>query len=222
LRASTGKFVSLVLLVFTAAFAFVSNPARADNAISSSTRIPVFSSIGSASSDGGAGVLAVNVASGNLNMQANVGAMAIDANSGAALASVDLMQSRPGMDKAINLEAAYAEVTGAAFANRSGWTAVNQISGVFNSQANTVVIGVSSNGVAVSDSDLSLVAPRVVPATAGTAAASGSANDTGTRGTLIGSKVFDGATGIVQANVTAGVNNTMANRFGLEIQGNSP
>jgi hypothetical protein len=159
------------------------------------------------------GAVAVNQAAGDFNQQSNAAAIAISAIE-VSPAGIQIRQrtqaneaGAPGIDEA--------HITGRAFANTSGWIAINQASGASNAQANNLVIGVGIRGEEATESILA----QVLPATE--SASTGAANE-GVRAVSIDNTAFEGARGIVQVNQSAGVGNATANNFAFRIVDANP
>ncbi len=98
-----------------------------------------------------------------------------------------------------------------AFRGAQGVIALNQASGVGNSQSNSVVLGAGASLASVTDGQLAAVSPRPGPA-AGPAATTG-------RTALIDPGAFHAASGVVQVNQTAGSGNATGNAFVLQAPG---
>jgi hypothetical protein len=98
-----------------------------------------------------------------------------------------------------------------AFAGARGVIALNQASGVGNSQANSVVLGAGASLAIVTDGQLAAVSPSPGPA-AGPAT-------TMSRTALIEPGAFHATSGVVQVNQTAGLGNATGNAFVLQTPG---
>lgn len=147
------------------------------------------------------GVVAVNQAAGDSNLQANAAAL------GGQSANVSISQRLqvPGVDK---LKAA-ARIGASAFSNVRGALSVNQASGIANAQSNSVSIATGINGE-VGDAALSATLPDAAgPVRSGQAG--------GTRIVEVDSTAFRNASGIVQLNQTAGTGNSSSNNFVLHL-----
>ncbi len=160
------------------------------------------------------GVTTVNETAGNLNAQANVGVIAIGLDGGKGITQPIIDQKQK--IKNYTPAKAAASITGHAFSNSSGWTAVNQISGQANMQANIMVIGVGGEYevgaigddlLAQSVSDVGLQG-------------SSSANQGPERTATIDDTALRGITGVVQVNQTAGDRNVTGNIFVFQVTGN--
>ncbi len=163
---------------------------------------------------GNQGVTTVNEAAGNLNAQANVGVIAIGSDAG-------ISNTQPIIDQKQNIKnytpaKAAASITGHAFSNSSGWTAVNQISGQANMQANIMVIGVGGEYEVGTVGD-DLLAQSVSDVGLN---GSSSANQGPERTATIDDTALRGITGVVQVNQTAGDRNVTSNTFVFQVTGN--
>lgn len=81
------------------------------------------------------GVVTVNVASGEQNVQANLGSFALNLLGGETKLNLDSQQTVEN-NQSILANQAKAEITGNSFSNSVGWVAVNQASGLANTQVN--------------------------------------------------------------------------------------
>ena len=98
-----------------------------------------------------------------------------------------------------------------AFSGARGVIALNQVSGVGNSQSNTVLLSIGTPFEMATDGQLAAVSPRPGPA-AGPVTPSG-------RSALIEPGAFQAAAGVVQVNQTAGLGNSTGNAFVLQTPG---
>lgn len=155
------------------------------------------------------GALAINLTAGDFNLQANSAAIAVSPR-GLSLAAVH------GGQRILNPTAktptlAEAVIDGQAYANATGWIALNQASGTGNAQANAMVIALGISGESLADSSLAAALPD---ATLPPEAESG---DTGNRTVTLDGATFQGARGLVQVNQAAGSWNNTANNFALRV-----
>ncbi len=151
---------------------------------------------------------AVNMASGDSNSQVNAAALAIDSD-GLANASV-LTRQYQNVNASTLPDLSISDIGDNAFANSSGAISINQTSGIGNTQANGMAIGVGLQVNVMSESMLSSTTAGVGLATSET--------DTGTRSVTISDSAFTGARGLVQVNQSAGSGNSTANNFALQIE----
>ncbi len=158
---------------------------------------------------GSRGVIGVNIAAGDSNVQLNARALAFSVGQGVASASVHAVQrvQMPGEapDSAVSL------IQGSAFSNASGMISVNHASGVANAQVNDIAIGFAIGGVAVTESELSLTV------TGQPGGQSSQSQIQQHREASISGSAFEGASGVVQINQLAGSGNATSNSFGLTV-----
>lgn len=163
---------------------------------------------------GSQGITTVNVSAGNQNQQANIGVIAIGADGGRAdTSSLIIQKNQKNIDH--TPDKATANITGHAFSDSHGWTAVNQVSGQSNSQANMLEIGiggeyeigaVNDQMLAQSFSDASESEPSV-------------ANQTIDRSASIDDTALSGMSGVIQVNQAAGTGNITGNTFVFQVNG---
>lgn len=158
---------------------------------------------------GSAGAVAVNIAAGNNNQQANAGVIAI----GETSLATGLIDQRLGDNVNIRSASKVALIGGNAFANSSGLIAVNIASGSDNQQANLAVIAIGIEGQAVTDALLSQTRASQQPV-GQLAEADAPEGVTG-----FGPGAFENSSGLVQVSLIGGERNTSANTFALTIQG---
>jgi hypothetical protein len=166
---------------------------------------------------GNQGVTTVNVSAGNSNLQANIGVIAIGADGEitdkAYVSSLVIQKNqqnfKPTPDKAT------ANITGHAFSNSSGWTAVNQASGQANSQANMLEISIGGEYEIGTVNDQMLAqsfseaGEREVPVASQNSERSAGIDDT----------ALSGMRGVIQVNQAAGTGNVTSNTFAFQING---
>jgi len=152
------------------------------------------------------GRIAVNVAAGDNNQQANAGVLAVG---GTALGTGSVAQflaespARGGTRNAI--------IGGDAFAGADGMIAVNVVAGSDNQEANLAVIAMGFEGQAVTDATLSQARASQQP-TGGPEGAVYPESATG-----ISTGAFQGSSGLVQVNLIGGERNSSANVFALTV-----
>lgn len=155
------------------------------------------------------GAIAVNMAAGNMNQQANAAALAYNPQGVATAQSVILQSSTKNLGPMVDVATTIIE--GNAFANVSGMIAINQVSGFANSQANSMAIAMGIQGEVTPDSVLAGTAPNaagLVP---------GGEDLASRRDVSISETAFQNASGVVQLNQTAGSCNDSANNFTLRL-----
>jgi hypothetical protein len=153
------------------------------------------------------GRLAVNMAAGDSNTQANAAAVAWGAD-GPAIGLIVGTQATNSWQATLP-DVSTALIGSRVFANSSGLISVNQVSGVGNSQVNGAAIAVGFEEV---------VAESVLSAATSNAGLSGTGTNKGYQAASISDSAFDGARGLVQVNQSAGSGNSTANNFALEVQ----
>lgn len=157
---------------------------------------------------GARGRNAVNIAAGDANAQINAAAIALTPN-GTASAGVITQQQNNRNASGVN-GISVSNISGNAFQNNVGALSINQTSGVGNTQANAMLIGVGLEVNVMTESMLS-------DTTTGAGLAA-SEPDTGTRNATISDGAFSGSRGLVQVNQSAGSGNSTANSFVLQIE----
>lgn len=199
--------MAITLFCYSTAWAEETNSIPSDN-----NNISV---INSSDVSGNRGTATVNVSAGDLNSQANVGVIAVGLDAGKNF-------TRPIIDQKIQKiknqtpDKAVASITGNAFSNSSGWTAVNQISGQANMQANIMVISIGG------EYEVDAVGDDLLAQSFSGAGVNGSpsANQRHERAASIDDSALRGMTGVVQLNQTAGARNATSNTFVFQVTGN--
>lgn len=154
---------------------------------------------------GASGHVAVNETAGSNNVQNNAAVLA----TGGSVAVGNLLSSQQAVVTGTT-GAANASIQGNAFSGATGLTQVNQSSGAGNLQHNAAVIvsGDVSGVASVSDTALSAAISKGGPA------GHNNLNDQ-YRTASISPNAFQGASGVVQVNQSAGIGNVTANVFVL-------
>jgi hypothetical protein len=155
------------------------------------------------------GRMAVNVASGNNNQQANVGVIA---SGDTAIAGGALFQSIHSSGPLAGNRTA--RIEGDAFAGMSGMIAVNVVAGSDNQQANLAVFALGFEGAAVTDATLGQARASHEPT-----GATGEDTEAPEIATGISQGAFQGSSGLVQVNLIGGERNSSANVFALTVAG---
>lgn len=156
------------------------------------------------------GVIAVNLAAGDDNLQLNAAALAASFGHGAAQARVTGLQlTEKGV--ATPPQSAVARIGDQAFANATGLITVNQASGAGNAQANGVAIAFGLRGEVVAESTLEAIVsgPGIVSLA--------DTGHSGLRSATVDDTAFANAHGLVQINQLAGSGNSTANNFAFRI-----
>lgn len=153
------------------------------------------------------GVLGINMASGDANLQSNAMALAIS-NDGQAQAQANVVQVIDSGQFSVP-DVAVARIDGNAFSNAAGAIAINQAAGAANAQANGVAIALGVGTEVTADAELAQSISGITPV----ASANGQS-----RQTTVADTAFSGARGIVQVNQSAGIANATSNSFALRVQ----
>ncbi len=104
-----------------------------------------------------------------------------------------------------------------AFSNNRGWTAINQVSGVANSQANMMEIGIGEEYA------IGTINDQILAQSFSDSSESGASetNLNSERSTIIDDTAMSGMSGVIQVNQTAGAGNVTSNTFVFQVNGNS-
>jgi hypothetical protein len=164
----------------------------------------------------GHGRLAVNMAAGAGNAQANLAAMA-GIGDGPGFASIEYLQRPGATDRQAH---ATARIEDGAFGGGRGLVGVNQVAGSGNAQANVFLAG---QGVALHGDGPGFAGDDVLAATAGDPTPIDPHHAPAwRREAVIADDAFRGSQGVVQVNQTAGVGNNSANAIVIQLPGGSP
>ena len=155
------------------------------------------------------GVIGVNQAAGDLNLQSNDRAIAVAATDGLALAETLSIQSWDGNGVSAPV-GAVAKISDSTFENTIGTIAINQASGAGNRQVNVLVV--SHGGMGLDDDFLA-----TTHAIASSNRGESDLDVVSRRQVSVGPAAFHGAKGVLQLNQVTGGHNISANR--LELQG---
>ena len=169
--------------------------------------------IGGEAMGGSQGVMTVNMAAGDFNLQFNGAAIALnlDAQRGMGIAEAGIgVQQHVQTVGYTNPDLAVAAIRDNAFQNASGLISVNQVSGVANAQANefALVLGFAGNEVsedALAQSFSNAIQVNVEP------------GPVRAREVSVADTSFRGAQGVAQVTQTAGSWNATTNSFALRI-----
>lgn len=160
---------------------------------------------------GSSGAIAVNMAAGDLNQQANLRALAVGAD--AANVQVSARQDR-GNDVYDTPLAASATIGGSALAGASGIASVNQASGSGNAEQNAVALLLAQQGIRETpDSVLS----SGVAASAERQSPPNPAGRTASRNVAVEATALRGFEGVLQLNQIAGSANETGNALTLSL-----
>lgn len=161
---------------------------------------------------GASGALAVNMAAGDLNQQANLRSVAAGEY---AAASAWAQQHHDG-DYAQPPAQATARIGGGAFSGASGIASINQASGVGNTELNVVTAALAQRGIREANDDF-LSSPAF--ASAGPQYAKGpGAAETDTREVDVEASALQGFSGVLQLNQVAGSGNATGNQLLIQVQ----
>ncbi|GAB2511709.1 hypothetical protein [Lysobacter humi (ex Lee et al. 2017)] len=161
------------------------------------------------------GVVSLNMAAGVGNVQANVRAIALGPDAGAA-ASVGQSIDANGADAGRDARAVFA---GAAFSAPRGVIGLNQAAGAANAQANILAIAPAAMaGYAQQIDNLALAATRADPADA----TGGATAVAPIREARIEAGALRAPSGILQLNQSAGAGNASVNAIVLQLPGGTP
>lgn len=161
------------------------------------------------------GVVGVNLSAGDSNDQINVRALSLSTGPGVSSARNQTQQHVHLISESPN--STISKIEGKAFSNSRGLISVNLVSGAGNAQTNAIAISLSTNGVAVSENELSMSVSGQ-PVTV-----DDSLTSSHSRETSISADAFVDAKGVLQINQLAGSGNATSNSFGLSVSlGSTP
>lgn len=155
------------------------------------------------------GVVGVNQAAGDMNLQSNSRAIAVSSGDGVAIANT-IDRQQPGSNQAAMPEVAVTRIGENALAGAHGLIGINQVIGVQNAQLNAFALATSSNG-GLSDAALAATLAEPTVATESTDFVNTS------RQVHVDNTALSGATGVVQLNQTAGTGNISSNRIEMSM-----
>ena len=160
---------------------------------------------------GAQGSVAVNLAAGDLNSQANLRAFATGKD---AQAWVDASQRTLGNQASAPMQA-QATIAGDVLAGAHGLVSINQASGTANTQLNAVAAALASQGIReTTDGSLSAVVSASAEVQPGTGAG---VPGEGTRSVSVAAGAMQGFRGVLQLNQTAGSGNATGNILSLSV-----
>ena len=161
---------------------------------------------------GASGAIAVNQAAGDLNMQANVRALASGEHADAAATARQLRSN----DRYDSPQQASVGIRGQALSDASGIVSINQASGSGNAEVNLVTAALAAQGIReTGDIGLSFVS-----ASAGEQNSTDpGAADSGSRSVAVEATALQGFTGVLQLNQVAGSGNATSNQLALDFRG---
>ncbi len=193
--------VALWTIGFSVAFAV---PAAADSLpVPAASPLPITFTNQTLISDhafsGARGVIGINEAAGNGNVQVNAAAV----GSGANRIRITQITDATGHGSGGAVIGAYA------FAGSSGLLRINQTSGSGNAQSNSVLVRFDVTGQPLSQGDLAAI---ITPTKT-----SGTRSSTAGQQVSVAKTAFAGASGIIQLNQSAGSGNSTANSLAVHI-----
>ncbi|MGN6280886.1 hypothetical protein [Frateuria sp.] len=157
------------------------------------------------------GSVAINLAAGDLNSQANLRAFATGTD---AQAWIDARQRTFG-NQADAPTQAQASIAGDVLAGAHGLVSINQASGTANTQLNAVAAALASQGIReTTDGSLSTVVSASAEVQPGTGAG---VPGEGTRSVSVAVGAMQGFRGVLQLNQTAGSGNATGNILSLSV-----
>ncbi len=157
------------------------------------------------------GVMALNLAAGDANLQMNAAAIAINIKGDISLARVSGFQVN-NTNRVTPADVSIIRINDGAFANATGLLSINQASGQGNLQANSIAIALGIEGGVISENTLAQIVTTSDPQ-------SNAATSRGyTRKISVADDAFAGTRGIVQLNQSAGSRNATVNSFALRLR----
>lgn len=209
-RAATANRKAGLLAMLALAAAVAAGPARAADDYAEMLGYLAQTVIGDRALSGASGVVAVNMAAGDLNQQANLQAIAI---ADTAHVQVSRGQRRSG-DVYDAPSHASATIGGDALAGASGIASINQASGSGNAEVNAVALVLANQGIRETpDSQLS----SGVAASAERQIAFNPAGRTASRKVAVEATALRGFEGVFQLNQIAGSANETGNVLTLSL-----
>lgn len=165
---------------------------------------------------GASGAIAVNMAAGDLNQQANLRSIAVG---GHAHATATALQRSQG-DMGTVPDHAVAVISGNALQGAGGLASINQASGTGNAELNAVTVALAQRGIRETPDALLASADF---ASAGVQAISEpGAAGTQTREVGVDGSALQGFDGVLQLNQAAGAGNATENRLMISVHGGPP
>lgn len=162
---------------------------------------------------GASGSIAINQASGDHNLQANLRAIATGrlahASADARQLSADVIDAAPTQAQAV--------IAGTAFRGASGLVSINQASGAANAGLNAVTAALAQQGIREAGDEF-LSSSGVASAGVQTISEPGTAR-TQARKVGVEGSALQGFNGVLQLNQVAGVGNATENRVQISVQG---
>ncbi|NZA25010.1 hypothetical protein H0E84_01300 [Luteimonas sp. SJ-92] len=161
---------------------------------------------------GASGAIAVNMAAGDLNQQANLRSLAVGDGAHASASA----RQRSLADVADAPHGAAAVIGGRAFAGASGMVSINQASGSGNAELNAIAVTLAQQGIRET-SDEQLSSPAFASAGLEHRPNQGEA-ETVDRKVAVDASALQGFEGVFQLNQIAGSGNAADNHFVMSVQ----
>ena len=165
---------------------------------------------------GASGAMAVNMAAGDFNLQANARAIVVGEH---AAASAGALQ-RGNADVGNAPDHATAVISGTAFQGASGLASINQASGTGNAELNAITVALAERGIRETP-DAQLASMDFASAGVQAISEPGAAR-TQTRRVGVERSALQGFGGILQLNQVAGARNATENRLVISVQQGPP
>lgn len=210
--------LGLALALFAVALAMSVRPAGAQSLGSADDYAGMLDYLASSRIDGRAfdgahGAIAINMAAGDVNQQANLRSFS---RGGQADSQVAAVQQQTGNQYDMPLHAA-ASIGGGAFRQASGLVSINQASGSGNAELNIVTAALANQGIrettdgSLSSTVFAIAGEQPLP--------DSSVAQAGTRSVAVEATALRGFEGVLQLNQIAGSGNSTGNQFGLSVHG---
>ncbi len=161
---------------------------------------------------GAHGVIAVNLAAGDANLQTNLGAIGV----GDRAVAIALPAQQIDHLTATQPDAMSARIAGNALAGARGIVSINQVSGIANRQVNALTMQLSQQGIHEEAAD-DWFAASFANTDASRARPAG-ASSSEPRSATVSSSALRGLEGVVQINQVAGMGNLTGNQMVLNVE----
>lgn len=209
---------ALIVLALAAAFASpvraADPPAQADD-YAVMLRYLTHNRIDGQALSGASGAIAVNLASGDLNQQANLRAFAIGDRAAAGAQSLQLRAN----DHATAPDVADASIGDGAFAGAHGLVSINQASGAGNAELNAVTAALAQQGIREAGDDWIAAASASTGGNGSPAPPAGAGKE---RSVAVEASAMKGLNGVVQLNQVAGSGNAVDNQLRMSVSSQPP
>ena len=206
------RFLLILLVTASSAGASVAQAQSAEGYNGMLSYLTTATRIDGRALSGSSGAIAVNMAAGDLNLQANLHSMAVG-RSASATVSARQQQQNNLYDLPLN---ASATLGGEALAGANGIASINQVSGSGNAELNSVVAVLANQGIRETTEEALASAGSV--ASAGGQGTSGDAWSPGTRKVGVEASALRGFEGVLQLNQIAGSGNATDNQLSISVQ----